>query len=92
MAETLEGNLDICSIPSSWVVYLCHDTFIVYDSKLCLSILSTEWSLSSLIFSVQAAGCLERGLLIVLLNVCIMPGTSRANVVWVSRYIFNATV
>nr|XP_005483691.1 uncharacterized protein LOC102070171 [Zonotrichia albicollis] len=30
----------------------------------------------------QAAGCLEQGLLIVLLNPCIMPGTTRANVVW----------
>lgn len=26
MAETLQGNLDICFIPWSWVVYLCCDT------------------------------------------------------------------
>lgn len=92
MADTLQGNLDLCSIPMSGVVYLCPDTYIVYDSKLCFSFLSTEWSLSSLILSMEAAGCLERGLLIVLLNACIMSGTARANAVWVSRYIFNATV
>lgn len=51
MADTLQGNLDLCSIPRSGVVYLCPDTYIVYDSKLCFSFLSTEWSLSSLILS-----------------------------------------
>lgn len=40
----------------------------------------------------KTAGCLEWGFLIVLLNAYIMPGTIRGNVVWVSRYIFNATV
>lgn len=26
MSETLQGNLNICFIPRSWVVYLCRDT------------------------------------------------------------------
>lgn len=26
MADTLQGSLGICSIPRSWVVYLCCDT------------------------------------------------------------------
>lgn len=43
MAKTPEGDLeDLCSIPRRVVVYLCPNAYIVYDSELCLSFLSTK--------------------------------------------------